>query len=65
MFPKHRLEELKGETIRIFIKNMPEAYSIQLGKIENVGEHVVIVKDEDHDNLIYIPVDNIAFIKKP
>ena len=65
MFPKQRLEELKGQIIRIFIKNLPEAYSVQLGKIETIGEHVVIIKDVDHDNLIYIPLDNIAFIKTP
>jgi hypothetical protein len=65
MFPKQRLEELKDQIIRIFIKNLPEAYSVQLGKIETIGEHVVIIKDVDHDNLIYIPLDNIAFIKTP
>jgi hypothetical protein len=65
MFPKQRLEELKGQIIRIFIKNLPEAYSVQLGKIETIGEHVVIIKDVDHDNFIYIPLDNIAFIKTP
>jgi len=65
MFPKQRLEELKDQIIRIFIKNLPESYSVQLGKIETVGEHIVIMRDVDHDNLIYIPVDNIAFIKKP
>ncbi len=65
MFPKQRLEELKDQIIRIFIKNLPEAYSVQLGKIETIGEHVVIMRDIDHDNLIYIPLDNIAYIKNP
>ena len=65
MFPKQRLEELKDQIIRIFIKNLPEAYSVQLGKIETIGEHVVIMRDLDHENLIYIPLDNIAYIKNP
>ena len=63
MFPKQRLEELKGESIRIFIKDLPENYCVQLGKIETVGEHIVIIRDIDHDNLVYIPMENIAYIK--
>ena len=63
MFPKQRLEELKGQSIRIFLKNLPKAHTVQLGKIETVGEHIVIVRDIDHDNLVYIPMENIAYIK--
>ncbi|MFX0070146.1 MAG: hypothetical protein ACFFAO_03560 [Candidatus Hermodarchaeota archaeon] len=63
MFPKQRLEELKGESIRIYLKHLPKAHCVQLGKIETVGEHIVIVRDIDHDNLVYIPLENIAYIK--
>lgn len=63
MIPKHRLEELKGESIRIFIKDLPELHCVQIGKIETVGEHVVVIKDRDHGNLIFIPLENIAYLK--
>ena len=64
MIPKHRLEEIKGETIRVYIKDVPEAYCVHLGKIEAVGEHIIIFKDTMHNSIMYIPIDGIALIKK-
>ncbi|MFX1442050.1 MAG: hypothetical protein ACFFHV_01440 [Promethearchaeota archaeon] len=64
MIPKHRLEEIKGEEVRVYIKDLPEAYCVQLGKIQSVGEHIIIFKDIKHNSIMYIPIDSIALIKK-
>jgi len=64
MIPKHRLEEIKGKAIRVYIKDLPEAYCVHLGIIESVGEHVIIFKDTKHNSVMYIPIDSIALIRK-
>lgn len=64
MIPKHRLEDIKGEAIRVYIKDLPEAYCVQLGKIETVGEHIIIFRDIKHKSIMYIPIDSIGLIKK-
>ncbi len=63
MIPRKIFEELKGVQVRLYIKDLPDPHCIQLGKIEAVTEHIVIFKDEEHDTLIYIPIENIVLIK--
>ena len=57
------LEELKGQTIRIFVKDLADPHCVHLGKIETITEHIIIFNDEDHDTLIYVPIENIILIK--
>lgn len=64
MIPSSVLEELKGELVRLYISDLPDPHGILLGKIQEVSEHIVIFKDEDHEQLIYIPIKKIALIKK-
>jgi len=63
MIPRSTLEKLKGGKIRFFIKDLPDPHCIQCGRIEEVTEHLVLIKDEDHDQLIYIPIEKIVLIK--
>ena len=64
MIPWSILEKLKGELIRLYISDLPDPHCVLFGKIEEVGEHIVLFKDEDHEQLIYIPVKKIIMIKK-
>jgi len=63
MIPRATLEELKGHTVRIYLKDLAEPHCVQLGKIETVTEHIIIFKDEEHDTLMYVPIENIILIK--
>ncbi|TFG15402.1 MAG: hypothetical protein EU535_01890 [Promethearchaeota archaeon] len=64
MIPWHIFEELKGELVRIYIKDLPDPYCVLLGKIEEIREHIILFKDEEHDQLSYIPIKKIVLIKK-
>ena len=63
MIPRSTLEDLKGQKIRIYIKDLADPHCVQLGKIETITEHIIIFRDEDHDNLIYVPIEKIILIK--
>ena len=63
MIPRSLFEELKGKTIRIYVKDLPSSHSVHSGKIETVTEHLVILRDEDHNILMYIPIDQVSLIK--
>ena len=63
MIPRSTFEDLKGKRIRLYIKDLPDPHCIQIGRIEAVTEHHIIFIDEEHDNLIYIPIENIVLIK--
>ena len=63
MIPRSTFEELKGKKLRLYIKDLPDPHCIQLGKIEAVTEHLIIFNDEEHKNLIYIPLENVVLIK--
>jgi len=63
MIPRSFFEELKGKTIRIYVKDLPTPHSVHSGKIETVTEHLVILRDKDHNILIYIPLDQICLVK--
>ena len=64
MIPWHIFEELKGKVVRLYIKDLPDPYCILLGKIEEIREQIIIFKDEEHDQLIYVPIKKIVLIKK-
>ena len=64
MIPWSIFEELKGELVRLYIKDLPEPHCIILGKVEEIREHIIVFKDEDHDQLIYVPIKKIILIKK-
>ena len=63
MIPKSLFEELKGKRIRIYMKNLPEPHCIHSGKIERITEHLIVLHDEEHNTLIYLPLDEISLIK--
>jgi len=63
MIPRTVFEKLRGEKIRFFVKDLPDPHCIQYGRIEDVTEHLVLIKDEDHDQLVYIPIEKIVLIK--
>ena len=63
MIPRSTFEALKGQMIRVYVKSLPEPHCIQVGKIEEVTEHLIIFKDKDHNVLIYIPIENIVLFK--
>jgi hypothetical protein len=63
MIPRSLFEELKNKTIRIYLKNLPKTHCVHSGKIEAVTEHIVILLDEDHDTVMYIPIDQITLVK--
>ncbi len=63
MIPRSTFEGLKGKKLRIYVKGLPDPHCIHLGKIETVTEHLIIFKDEEHDKLIYVPIENIILIK--
>ncbi|MFX1392799.1 MAG: hypothetical protein ACFFAH_04410 [Promethearchaeota archaeon] len=63
MIPRSTLEELKGQTIRIYLKDLAEPHCVQLGKIKTVTEHIIIFEDEEHDTLMYVPIENIILIR--
>ncbi|MFX0058342.1 MAG: DUF6897 domain-containing protein [Candidatus Hodarchaeota archaeon] len=63
MIPRSLFEELRGKTIRIYVKDLPTPHSVHSGKIEAITEHIIILRDEDHNILIYIPIDQISLIK--
>ncbi len=64
MIPWSIFEELKGELVRLYIKDLPEPHCILLGKVEEIREHIIVFKDVDHDQLIYVPIKKIILIKK-
>ena len=64
MIPWSILDELKGDLVRLYIRDLPDPHCILHGKIEEVREHIVLFKDEEHQQLIYIPVKKIVLIKK-
>jgi hypothetical protein len=64
MIPHSVFEELKGELVRLYISDLPDPHCILLGKIEEIRQDIVLFKDEDHDQLIYIPIKKIILIKK-
>jgi len=63
MIPRNIFEELKDKRIRIIVKNLPESQCIHLGKIKMVTEHLVVLHDEEHNVLSYIPLEEISLIK--
>jgi len=64
MIPWSIFEELKGELVRLYIKDLPDPHCVLLGKVEEIRETIIVFKDEDHDQLIYVPIKNIILIKK-
>lgn len=64
MIPSHIFEELKGESVRIYIKDLPDPYCVLFGKIEEIREQIIVFKDEEHDQLIYLPIKKIVLVKK-
>jgi len=63
MIPRTIFEELKDKHIRIFVKHVPESQCIQSGKIKMLTEHLVVLHDEEHNILSYIPLEEISLIK--
>jgi hypothetical protein len=63
MIPRTIFEELKDKRIRIFVKHLPESQCIHTGKIKMVTEHLVVLHDEEHNILSYIPLEEISLIK--
>ena len=63
MIPRNIFEELKDKYIRIVVKHLPESQCIQSGKIKMVTEHLILLHDEEHDTLSYIPLEEISLIK--
>ena len=56
-------DELKDQRIRVYVKDLPEPHCVQSGKIDNLTEHTLTLKDEEHNILIYIPLENISLVK--
>ena len=63
IIPRNIFEELKEKYIRICVKNVPESQCIQSGKIKMVTEHLIVLHDEEHNILSYIPLEEISLIK--
>jgi len=63
MIPRSTLEKLKGEKLRFFITDLPDPHCVQCGRIQDVTENIIIIKDEDHDQLIYLPLEKIVLFK--
>ena len=63
MIPRTIFEELKEKPIRIYVKHLPESQCVQSGKIKMVTEHLVVLHDEEHNILSYIPLEEISLIK--
>ena len=64
MIPWPIFEELKGVLVRLYIKELPEPYCVLFGKIEEVKEHILLFKDEEHNQVSYVPIKSIVLIKK-
>lgn len=62
MIPRSTFEDLKGQKIRIYVEDLADPHNIHLGKIERITEHIIVFKDE-HDNVIYVPIEKIILIK--
>lgn len=64
MIPHSTLTELIGKQVRIYIKGLPDPHCMQQGIIENVTEHLLLLNDKQHTDMLYIPIENISFIKR-
>ena len=64
MIPKSTLSDLIGVDVKVFISGLPDPHCVQRGIIESVTEHLLIINDEARTDILYIPLENIAYIKK-
>jgi len=64
MIPKSTLNDLIGKQVKVYLMHLPDPHCMQKGKIDAVTEHLLILNDEAHTDLLYIPLENIVFVKK-
>jgi len=64
MVTRKVLDELKGNQVKVYISGLPDPHCVEKGMLDSFTEHTLILIDEVHTNVSYIPLDNIAYIKK-